>query len=146
MRRATKTAGWLAAGAGIYIGAYLTICQIRPEWTNTNDGPKKPFLLLFLPLRHLSAEAPDFFVIAEKQGCWLTATIEEINPGNGYLYFTWAGGESRAFLGVNAEGFRPGDSVRLHFRSELQTYEDFRSHRIPSIDDLKPAIDPGGRS
>jgi hypothetical protein len=134
-----RTAAGLATIAALYIGAYLAICEVRPEGLNTNDGPKKPFLTLFYPLRHLSAVTPDFVLAAEKHGSSLVAVIEEINYGNGYLYFTWAGGTARAAFTTRVEHLHVGDKVLIHFRSELLTYDDFQSHRVPLIDEVRAA-------
>ena len=113
----------MAACAFAYVASYASIRLVRPECINTNDGPIAAFTTCYYPLLYIDSRKPAWY--SKTRGDWLAVKIEQINPGNGYLHFSWEGGENGAFWGAELHGFTPGDSVLVHFRYELLTLNDF---------------------
>ena len=130
-----------SAHAGIlllaYVASYFAIRIGQPGCINTHDGPISAFNMVYYPLRYLDARKPEWYSIARSQGGCLSATIDGNNLGNGYLYFTWNGQEARAF-NLTSQHFEKGESVQLHFKFDLETWDDFSTRLVPSIDDIAP--------
>lgn len=135
VRRSPLVSIAVATGIGFfaYFASYVGIRLAKPECINTNDGPIAAFKLLYYPLRYLEAERPQWYSTAASHDSWLEARIDGVNRGNGYLYFTWDGHEARAFINESRD-FNEGAVVLLHFTYELETWDDYTSRLVPTID------------
>ena len=118
-----------------YAASYLAIRIAKPEFLNTNDGPVAAFTRLYYPLCYVSAERPAWH--SRVRGGWLEIQIDQINVGNGYLYYLWEGHEARAAWIADLHDLKQGDVVLAHFRYELVTWDDFSSRLVPYIDMVK---------
>ena len=123
-----------------YAASYAGIRFVRPEFLNTNDGPVAAFNTLYYPLRYIDAQKPEWY--SRTQDHWLVVQDTGNNRGNGYLYFSWDGREYRVFFGGDLDGIEEGQPALVHFRYELETWDDFRNRLMPTIDQVKPAPAP----
>ena len=127
-----KTAILLMVVMAGYVLSYFSLKHLKPEGINTNDGPIQIYQMAYFPLRYLDSETPDFFK-ATSGTQRIDASVVWINPGNGYLYFTWEGKEYRAGMACDTESIKEGDKVAMGIEYDLMTYEDFTNHLIPYI-------------
>jgi len=130
---------WAVCALGfvfVYTFTYFACVTFHPEWLNSNDGPKQPFLILFYPLRYISAEKPNYHALTQNNNRFVEARIDWINHGNGYLYFTWGEAQSRAILQAPIYDFKENDNVLLNIRYQLTTFDDFNSRLIPTVIDI----------
>jgi hypothetical protein len=145
-RALIKISVFTAVAMALYVASYGLLRCVRPEIINTNDGPIQSFRTIYYPLRFLDADRPDYFSAA-KSG-WLKVKIDWINPGNGYLYFTWNSLERRAGVRSSIPDFHEGtlaglhedEEVWIHFTHQLVTWDDFRSRMIPLIDQIQKEL------
>jgi hypothetical protein len=120
-----------------YTASFVVVRFAKPEFVNTNDGPKAAFKSFYYPLCYISASRPIWH--SRVRDGWLEIQIDWINRGNGYLYFIWDGYEARASYSADLHNVKEHDVVLAHFGYELMTWDDFSSHLVPYIDKVKPA-------
>ena len=108
----------------------------KPWSIDSNDGPGVGYRGIFYPLRFADAARPKWYWQSVMHGGWITATVVWNNPGNGYLTFETPGGLFRAGSGWDLRGAKQGEVVRLKCGFELETWDDFSNHLLPSIEDV----------
>lgn len=127
-----------AVSAVAYVAAYAAVRVARPRPLLARDKTPGPlFCGLFQPLRFLEAGKPDWYWRSVPEGLWITAKVEENNLGNGRLYFEWEGRPRRAFYARALDGIREGDTVRMRLSYEVESWDDFSSHLVETIEEVR---------
>ena len=126
----------LAGGTVLYVASYGACRLFRPEIINTNDGPIAAFRVLYFPLRYVEAKRPDFYAKTTEKDSWLEVKVTQVDRSRSYVWCIWAGQEIR-LASSELAGLEEGKTAWLHFTYELQTWDDFTSHLIPTVDSYR---------
>ncbi len=131
-----KLLGTFVLLACTYSAAYAGIRLIQPWCINSNDGPGLVYRSVFFPLRFADAARPQWYWLCIRHGGWITGKVIWNNLGNGYLTFETPLGLYRAASGWDLRGAKQGEVVRLRCGFNVETWDDFSNHLVPSIEDV----------
>lgn len=116
----------------LYLSSYWIIKSTKPEFLNTNDGPTHAYQSLYYPLRLLDSERPNYCKSLFKPSI-IGANVTSVNRETDVLFFIYEGEEFRVGAKYIPDSIEAGDTVILTIEFELETWDDYQNHLIPTI-------------
>lgn len=116
----------------LYLSSYWIIKSTKPECLNTHDGPIPAYQSLYYPLRLLDSKRPNYCKSLFKPSI-IGANVTSVNRETDVLFFIHKEEEFRVGAKYIPDSIEEGDIVILTIEFELETWDDYQNHLIPTI-------------